>query len=345
MSNSTRLNALFGAAMMFGAASSTATATEPEKANVSLAVGSMIMNYMPVGLAESRGEFKKEGLTVTVQNFASGGTKALQALIGGSVDVTVGAYDHTIQMQTKGKEIVCVAQLNTRPGFSIGVRASLAEKVNSGRDLKGLRIGITAPGSSADMTVRYYLRRNGLKPADAQIVAVGSGPPGMVALENGNVDALIYWDPIATILQQKKAVKVLLDARTPEGAESAIGGKISPFACLYATRAFIEANPETTQRLVDAFIRTLRFIQQAPAAEIVHSLPDAWKLPGQHDLNVQIMEASRSLFSADGFTDPESTRIPLAILSGCSDEIENFKIDLSKTYTNHFAEEAARRLK
>lgn len=322
-----------------------ARAAEPEKKDISLAVGSVIMSYMPVGLADATGAFKKEGLNVTVENFKAGGSKALQALIGGSVDVVVGAYDHTIQMQAKGKFVECVVQFNTLPGNSLAVRAALADKVNSGADLKGLKIGITTPGSSTDMAIRYYLQRNGLKPTDAQIIAVGSGTPGMVALEQGNVDALIYWDPVATILEQKKAVKVLFDARTPEGNMKAFGGSVSPFACLYATKDFIDKNPETIQRLVDAFVSTLRFIHDKPSAEIVDALRDTWKLPNQRDLNIAIMDASKQMFSTDGMTIPDSVKINYGIVSAYTDEVKNADIDLTQTYTNRFAEEAAKRLK
>ena len=321
-----------------------ALAAEPERKEVRLAVGSVIMNYMPVGLTVALDHFRKEGLTVTVENFQAGGSKALQAMLGGSVDVVVGAYDHTIQMQAKGKEIACVVQLNTRPGNSLGVRADLADKVRSGKDLKGLRIGITTPGSSADMAVRYYLARNGVAARDARIIAVGSGSPGMVALENNNIDALLYWDPVATLLLQKNAVKVLFDARTAAGNKDAFGSEDSPFACLYAPKAFIETNPETTQRLVDAFIRTLRFIASQPAASVVDALPDNWKLPNQRDLNIAIMEASRGMFSTDGRTDPKGAEVPLAILSGFDETIKPETIDLSRTYTNRFVEEAARRI-
>ncbi|MFB9953266.1 ABC transporter substrate-binding protein [Rhizobium puerariae] len=338
------LSMLVGVAYI-AASLSTVHAAEPEKKAITLGVGSVIMNYMPVGLADANGAFKKQGLDVTIENFKAGGSKALQALIGGSVDVVVGAYDHTIQMQSKGKNIECVVQLNTLPGNSLAVRASLADKVNSGADLKGLKIGITTPGSSADMAVRYYLQRNGLRPTDVQIIAVGSGTPGMVALEQGNIDALIYWDPVATILQQKKAVKVLFDARTPEGNTKAFGGPISPFACVYATKDFIEANPETVQRVVDAFVETLHEIHKKPAADIVDALPDTWKLPGQRDLNIAIMEASKPMFSTDGLTIPDSVKIPYGIVSAYSDDVKSAKIDLSETYTNKFADEAAKRLK
>ncbi|WP_407119464.1 ABC transporter substrate-binding protein [Bradyrhizobium sp. LMG 9283] len=59
---------------------------------------------------------------------------------------------------------------------------------------------MTAPGSSTDTMARYYIKKAGLGPRDINIVPVGSGAPGMVALEAKNIDALVYFDPIATML-------------------------------------------------------------------------------------------------------------------------------------------------
>lgn len=73
-----------------GLAVASAHAVEPEKSKLKIAVGSQILNYMPLELGVKLGSFKREGLDVTVENFQAGGSKALQALIGGSVDGTVG---------------------------------------------------------------------------------------------------------------------------------------------------------------------------------------------------------------------------------------------------------------
>lgn len=323
--------------------SATAFAAEPEKPKLSIGVGSSILNYAPIAFADSLGYFKQEGLTVTVENFQAGGSKALQALIGGSVDAVVGFYDHTIQMQAKGKDIVAVMLLNDIPGVVFGVRADLADKVKSVKDLKGMRIGVTTPGSSTDMIARYYLAKNGLGPRDVSIIAVGSGAPGMVALEVQTVDALIYFDPIASQLARKKSAKILFDARNVEGSKAAFDG-IYPTACLYVSREFLTKNPETVQRLANSFLRTLHWIADASPEKFVDTLPKTWKLDDR-SLNLDIAKSSRELFSKTGQFDPKSLKTPLAVLSGFDEAIAKAKIDLSKTYTNQFAIEAAKRIR
>jgi len=74
----------------------------PEKPKVTLGVGGKpLLYYLPLTIAERKGFFKDEGLEVEINDFG-GGAKSLQALIGGSVDVVTGAYEHTIRMQAKG---------------------------------------------------------------------------------------------------------------------------------------------------------------------------------------------------------------------------------------------------
>src|ERR1700756_5640668 len=78
---------------------------KPEKTKVTIAVGGKNgLYYLPLTIAERLGYFKDEGLDVEISDFA-GGAKSLEALVGGSVDVVAGAYEHTINMQVKGQHI------------------------------------------------------------------------------------------------------------------------------------------------------------------------------------------------------------------------------------------------
>jgi NitT/TauT family transport system substrate-binding protein len=319
-----------------------ARAAAPEKSKLKIAVGSQILNYMPLELGVKLGHFREQGLDVTVENFQAGGSKALQALIGGSVDGAVGFYDHTIQMRAQGKAISSVFLLNDIPGVLIGVRTDLADKVKTGADLKGLKLGITAPGSSTDMMARYYVKKAGLGPRDVNIIAVGSGAPGMVALEAKNIDALVYFDPVATLLARKNAARPLFDSRTVEGSIAAFGG-IYPTACLYLNNDFIAKNPQTVQRLANGFLKTHRWINAVPAGELVDAIPHGYKTDDRA-VNMDILNASRALFSRTGLMDPEAAKVPLSVLSDYDPKIAAARVDLTQTFTNRFAEAAAREI-
>src|SRR5690242_17153544 len=81
-----------------------------EKPRIALSVGGSIsqMNKVAYFVALNRKYFDQEGLTVDSTAFASG-TAALQNLIGGNADVVEGSFEHTLRMQTKGQNLMCIA--------------------------------------------------------------------------------------------------------------------------------------------------------------------------------------------------------------------------------------------
>ncbi len=87
----------------------------PEKKQLTLGVGGKTaLYYLPLTICERLGYFKEQGLDVTIDDFR-GGAQSLQALVGGSVDVVTGAYEHTIRMQAKGQEVRAVVELGRLP--------------------------------------------------------------------------------------------------------------------------------------------------------------------------------------------------------------------------------------
>ena len=130
---------------------------------VRLAVGGQsALYYLPLTVTDRLGYFKDEGLDVEISDLA-GGAKALQALIGGSADVVTGAFDHTIQMQAKGQPITGVVQLGRFPGFVLALVGPKAASYRGPADLKGMKIGVTAPGSSTHFMVLHMMAQAGLK--------------------------------------------------------------------------------------------------------------------------------------------------------------------------------------
>ena len=71
-------------------------AAHAEVEKVTIAVGGKsLFYYLPLTIAEQRGYFKEEGVNVEIVDFA-GGSKALQAVVGGSADVVSGAYEQNL---------------------------------------------------------------------------------------------------------------------------------------------------------------------------------------------------------------------------------------------------------
>src|SRR6185436_691402 len=181
--------------------SAAAYAQAVEKKQVTLAVGGKTaLYYLPLTICERLGYFKEQGLDVTINDFR-GGAQSLQALVGGSVDVVTGAYEHTIRMQAKGQDIRAVIELGRFPAIVVAVRKEKAAQFKSAADLKGAKIGVTAPGSSTALLAQYAMVKAGLKATDAAIIGVGGGASAVAAMKKGEIDAISHLDPVIAKLE------------------------------------------------------------------------------------------------------------------------------------------------
>ena len=323
------IRALWLAALALIAASSADAQT-----NVRLAVGGKpALFYLPLTVTERLGYFKHEGLNVEISDFA-GGARALQALIGGSADVATGAFDHTIQMHAKGQPIVAVTELGHYPGFVLAMLASKAELYRKPADLKGMKIGITAPGSSTHFMARYLLARHGLKEDDAAFIGIGTGQTAVAAVKRGEIDALINADPVISTLESEGLIKVVLDTRTAEGTRQVYGGAY-PAAVLYATPAYVLGNPKTVQSLTNALVRGLRWIAANSPEQIADLMPPEYAL-GNRAVYVRAIRASIPMYSPDGMIEREAAEIAHKVLMQFDPDVQKANIDLTATYSNGF---------
>jgi NitT/TauT family transport system substrate-binding protein len=315
-----------------------AQAQKPETTKVRLAVGGKSsLYYLPLTVTERLGYFKEAGLDVEISDFA-GGAKSLQALIGGSADVVTGSFDHTIQMQAKNQAITAVVQLGRFPGFALALRKEKAGNFTGPKDLKGMKIGVTAPGSSTHFMVLYMMAQAGLKADDAVFIGTGSGGTVVAAVQHGEVDAISNADPMITKLDKEGLIKIVADTRTLEGTKKVYGGPY-PAAVLYGSNAFIEKNPNTVQALVTAFVRGLRWVQAHNAEDIAKMMPEEYML-GDKPLFIAAIKANHEAYSPDGRFLKDGPETALKVLKAFDPAVASAKIDLAKTYTDTFVAKA-----
>ena len=316
-----------------------ASAQAPEKPSLTLGVGGKgLLYYLPLTLTERLGYFKEQGLDVTITDFG-GGAKSLQSLIGGSADVVTGAYEHTIRMQVKGQPIVAVTELGRFPGMVLAVKKAHAGKVKSFKDLKGMKVGVTAPGSSTNFFVNALIAKEGLKPTDIAIIGVGGGPGAVAAIKRGDIDAIVNLDPVISKLEQDGDIVILADSRTEEGNLKLFGGN-NPAAVVYFKADFIAKNPNTTQRVVNAFYKSLKWLEKATPDEIAAAVPPEYHL-GDKTLYMKAVQASRSMYSKDGIVSAAGMKNAFDMLVQFDEELQTGKVDLTKTFDDRFVKKAA----
>jgi NitT/TauT family transport system substrate-binding protein len=257
------------------------------------------------------------------------------------VDVVTGAYEHNIRMQTKGQDIRAVIELGRYPAINIMVRKDRPYK--SPADLKGMKIGVSAPGSSTQLVAQYVLVQAGLKPDDASFIGVGLGAAPVAAIKKGEIDALSNTEPANSKLVKDGDVIVIADTTTTEGVNKLLGGPMSA-AVLYTKGDFIEKNPNTVQALVNAFYKTLKWLNAATAEQVAAKMPEEYML-GDKALYIEALKATSDAHSRDGVIRPDVQERSLAFLQKFDEELKTAKVDLSKTWDGRFVTKAAESVK
>lgn len=324
------------AALLAAPAVLRAQALEKPKATIAVG-GKNLLYYLPLTIAEQRGYFKDEGLDLTIVDFA-GGARALQAVVGGSADVVSGAFEHTVNMQHKGQRMRAFVLQGRAPQIVLGVNPKTMPDFKTVADLKGKKVGVTAPGSSTNVMVNFALAKVGLRPSDVAIVGVGASQGAVAAMRAGQIDAISNLDPVITLLQRSGDLKIVSDTRLVAESERVFGGPM-PAGCLYCPQSFIDRHPNTVQAMTNAIVRANKWIQQAGPGDIITNVPEAFLL-GDRAVYIDAFLAAKGALSPDGTIPDKGSDTAYRALASVDKEIAAAKLDLAAVYTNDFVKKA-----
>jgi NitT/TauT family transport system substrate-binding protein len=317
-----------------------------EKKSISIAVAGSIgqMNKVPYALALSKKFFEEEGLTVKSTAFASG-SKAMQSLVADDSEVAEGAYEHTILLQKRGVHLKCLITFGRYPGNVLVVNKAEADKIKTPKDLRGKKIGVSAPGSSTYDFAAMVLQRAGVPWKSAHYVSVGTGMSAVAAMKNGSeLDALVNLDPaITNVVNSGKAV-IMVDSRTEKGTHQAFGGDYLS-DCLMAKASFIEKNPKTSQAFVNAVVHAMKWLRTASIDDIIKSLP-----PSYYSANeAEYRESLKNNIAAFKWNGVVTTAAAQRVLDTIMLANPNLKsgggINLAATFDNKFVNAANKKFK
>ncbi len=293
--------------------------------------------YLPAMLAQRLGYFKDEGVNVELSTEPAG-IDATTSLVAGSVQGVVGFYDHTLDLQTKGKEVESVVQLAQTPGEVEIVSNKSAADITSPKDFAGKKLGVTGLGSSTDFLTKYLGVHSGVSTDKVTNVAVGAGQTFIAALQQGSIQGGMTTDPTVAQILDKKLGKVLVDMRTPEGSSKALGG-LYPSSSLYMNTSWVNAHKDTTQKLANAFVRTLKWMSQHSAEEIAAKMPADYAQGGAA-LYAQAVGNTLPMFTKDGRMPANGPETVQRVLKSFNPNLKDATIDLKKTYTTEFTDQA-----
>ena len=229
--------------------------------------------YLPYQLAQDLGFYKKYGVNMALTTEQAGGVGAEDAMASGQVDMAGAWYTHTIDFQLKGKPVQDVVQLSGSPGERI--MCAKGSNITSPAQWRGKSIGVTDLGSGTDQLTLYLAARYHLTTKDFTRVAAGAGSTMIAALQHGKIACGMTTQPTVSAIEKLGIGYSAFDLATTAGVQKWLGGFV-PTAGVLALTSWVDANRATVQKVVDALVATMHWINTHTAAQIADAMPPAF---------------------------------------------------------------------
>jgi sulfonate transport system substrate-binding protein len=335
-----RLCLAVGALSILAACGSTPSSTGGvQTVSLKIMVGGLSKQiYLPNMLAQQLGYFKDQHLDVTLIDEGSGQASEDEVLAG-NVEAGSGAYVHPMVLNAAGKKIETICQFGIAPGEAEVIDARKAGSIQSPNDLQGKNLGVTELGSGTHTLTLAILGKAGIDPTKEHFVAVGAGDTFIAAIDHQTIDGGMTTEPTISRLTSSGKGKVLVDLRTPDSTRAALGGDY-PFIGIFAKNDWVNSNKDAAQRLVNAYVKTLKFIHSHTAAEIAAKMPADY-YAGNQDLYVTALQNQISIFGTDCKMPAGGPETVMKIQQAYVPSFKGKTANLSETYTNEFADKAS----
>ena len=290
--------------------------------------------YLPYQLAQDLGFYQKYGVNMQLSTESAGGVGAEDAMASGQVNMAGAWYVHTINFQQKGKSVEDVVLLSGAPGERI--MCAKGSNISSPAQWRGKSIGVTDLGSGTDQLTLYLAARYHLTTKDFSRVGAGAGSTMIAAIQHGKVACGMTTQPTVTAIEKLGIGYSAFDLATTGGVQKWLGGDV-PTAGVLALSSWVNANKATVQKVVDALVATMHWINTHTAAQIADAMPPAFvsnSVVTKSDY-ITALNQDKDQFLPDGMMPAGGPQVVLSIdkLAG----VVTGPVDLSTTYTNSFA--------
>jgi len=215
------------------------------------------LGYLPLYAAIQRGHLRERGLALELREFKGGGD-AGKAFVGGAADVLIGSYDHVLKLREQGMDVVATGNVEATYAYALMARKGTPHTALD--RLQGQKLGTTGPGSSTDINLRYGLKQRGIDPdRGVELIAVGGGGPMLAALDNDQIAAGMFLDPLLTqLLAQPEKYQIVHDFRNLE----------YPLLCVGLRRDWLKANEPATRDFLAALVAAESELQADPSVAL-----------------------------------------------------------------------------
>jgi ABC-type nitrate/sulfonate/bicarbonate transport system substrate-binding protein len=261
-------------------------------------LGKAVPNSFAFGATEVGIEakiFEREGLRLEVTSFR-GDAQLQQALAAGSIDVGLGSGPG-LGFRAKGAPAIGVAAMYGPPS-NLALVLPFNTPIRSIGDLKGKRLGVTTMGSLTDWLVRELSRQQGWGSDGIQILALGSMPARLAAIQRGELDGMVIESATGYELEEAgKARNFILFGDIAKDFHTHV---------IFATDDMIDRRGELLTRFLHAWFKTIAFMRANKDFVVQSETRTIDVKPGTA---ARIYDAQIGGFSSDGAFNPAAIEV------------------------------------
>jgi ABC-type nitrate/sulfonate/bicarbonate transport system substrate-binding protein len=224
---------------------------------VKIGTASFSSSALSLWLAREQGIFAKRGIeaqTILIR----GGPTLVASLVAGDIDVAFTSGVSVLGAAAQGIDVKMLTSISSRVSWKL----MAAPQIKKAPDLRGKRFGVQSIVGSTWMYSMLALEQLGLEPKRDNITFFPIGDPVTMAhaLETGRIDAVVL-DPVLSRNLATKGFSLLLDLFQAQVSFPGLG--------LGATRAYLDQQAPTVERVVTALTESLAFIHRPANKSIV----------------------------------------------------------------------------
>ena len=324
---------------------------EPVKVRLSIDDEAMIPN-----LAMGLGYFADEGIEiqeVDIAEVADPEYRFQEALISGDLDFSYHWFQHAVFGARHGLPVAAVMVASDSPGMTVLVANRVKDEIRSGADFGGRRVAEGARYATKAMLMNYLAKKGGGEEGNYTSVAQGTAGRREAVVEGfkaGQIDLAAFMEPMTSVLLDTNLVTPLFDLTSRSATVRTLGAGL-PSEALLVSHRYIEENPDVVQRMVNAFVRTMRYVNSHSAEEIVANLPEEYMQGRDVAAQTELVRKTLKVYAQDNYAViHEDAELMIDVIDSFSfDESDPGRwravsevgaIDPSGLYVNRFVESA-----
>jgi len=278
-----------------------------------------------VRLAESLGYFEQEGIElqrVDVEKITGEDYLMQEPLAKGRIDAAYCWFNHAIYGARHGFPVQAVMLFNDAPGMKVLVADRAKGWVASAADFTGRNVAAGAGYGMKSVLTRYLARKSGAGAyASVMMGKAGREEAVVKGLKEGTVDVMTFQEPITSALLATGLASTLYDLDSGESTARALGARFPAQALLMSPQT-IAKRPEMAQRLVNALVRAMRFVNSHSADEIAARLPADYFAAKDRRADLELIRAALPTYTRGDYSiSPEEAQLAVDVnLSAVFDE-------------------------